>query len=132
MNRHTGLRVPYRPSCGSSAASAGSASCETPWPGRTIRSSVAYPFVDARLIESGGRLRGDGLLGLGPFDDSLDRPLALVPLDAFAPQPPYSDGFRDPPLFRLAWYGHRVGSGNSNAQGPENMWHSALPSHPFI
>src|SRR5271154_788401 len=46
------------------------------------------------------------------------RPLALVPLDAFAPQPPYSDGFRDPPLFRLAWYGHRVGSGDSNAQGP--------------
>jgi hypothetical protein len=60
------------------------------------------------------------------------RPLALAPLDAFASQPPYSDGFRDPPLFRLAWYGHRVGSGDSNSQGPENMWHSALPSHPFI
>ena len=51
MNRLTGLRVPCR---GSSPASAGSAPCETPWPGRTIRSSVAYPFVDARLIKSGG------------------------------------------------------------------------------
>src|SRR5271166_5978922 len=79
----------------------------SPWPIDVAASHLALEAIDVR----------------GNF-----RPLALVPLDAFAPQPPYSDGFRDPPLFRLAWYGHRVGSGDKNAQGPENMWHSALPS----
>jgi hypothetical protein len=108
MNRHTGLRVPYRPSCGSSAASAGSASCETPWPGRTIRSSVAYPFVDARLIESGGGLRGDGCLALvrlmirsiGPSPLSRSTPLHLnLPIATASGTRPCSD-----------WHGTGTGS----------------------
>ena len=90
--------------------------------------TVAVPWTHVEWIDvAASHLALEAIDVRGNF-----RPRALVPLDAFAPQPPYSDGFRDPPLFRLAWYGHRVGSGDSNARGPENMWHSALPSHPFI
>ena len=46
MNVSEGCWFPaYRPSCGSFAASVGSALCEPPWPGRTIWSSRAS-FVD--------------------------------------------------------------------------------------
>jgi hypothetical protein len=61
--------------------------------------TVAVPWTHVEWIDVAA-----SHLALGAIDVRGNfRPLALVPLDAFAPQPPYSDGFRDPPLFRLAW-----------------------------